>query len=124
MAAMHYSWLCGSYKEIEETYLFHKLEIIRTVNESISKSSPMAQTGIVEAISQLSMAEVCHLLPSWILILARNLLIRAILQAGVGEVSASQVHLDGLVMVYNSGEPRDRQRYQAYWTLQQHMMLM
>jgi hypothetical protein len=58
MAAMHHAWLRGSYKEIEETYIFHKLEIIRAVNESISKSAPMAETGIVEAINSLSMAEV------------------------------------------------------------------
>jgi hypothetical protein len=58
MAAMHYSWLYGSYEEIEEMYIFHKLEIIRAVNDSISKSSPMANTGIVEAINSLSMAEV------------------------------------------------------------------
>jgi hypothetical protein len=58
MAAMHYSWVCGSYEEIEEMYIFHKLEIIRAVNESISKSAPMAKTGIVEAINSLSLAEV------------------------------------------------------------------
>jgi hypothetical protein len=55
---MHHSWLRDSYAEIEETYIFHKLEIILTVNESISKSGPMAKTGIVEAINSLSMAEV------------------------------------------------------------------
>jgi hypothetical protein len=60
MAAMHYSWLCGSYEEIEETYIFHKLEIIRAVNESISKSAPMTEIGIVEGINSLSMAEVCY----------------------------------------------------------------
>jgi hypothetical protein len=58
MAAMHYSWLRDSYEEIEEMYLFHKLEIIHAVNESISESAPMAKTGIVEAINCLSMAEV------------------------------------------------------------------
>jgi hypothetical protein len=58
MAAMHYSWLRGSYKEIEEMYIFHKLEIIRAVNESISETAPMARTGIVEAITSLSFAEV------------------------------------------------------------------
>lgn len=70
MAAMHYSWVRGSYKEIEETYIFHKLEIIRTVNKSISESAPMAKTGIVEAINCLSMAEVCTLTPSFFLILS------------------------------------------------------
>ncbi len=58
MAAMHYSWLYGSYEVIEETYLFHKLEIIRAVNQSISDSAPTAKTGIVEAINSLSFAEV------------------------------------------------------------------
>ena len=58
MAAMHYSWLLGSYKEIEKMYLFHKLEIIRVVNKSIAESAPMADKGIVEAINSLSLAEV------------------------------------------------------------------
>ena len=62
MAAMHYSWVRGSFEEIEETYIFHKLEIIRAVNDSISKSAPMAKTGIVEAINSLSLAEVCNAL--------------------------------------------------------------
>jgi hypothetical protein len=58
MAGMHYSWLRGSYQEIEEMYIFHKLEIIRVVNERISKSAPLAKTGIVEGINSLSLAEV------------------------------------------------------------------
>jgi hypothetical protein len=55
---MFFSWLHGSYKEVEETYIFHKLEIIRTVNKTISESPPMAKPGIVEAINSLSMTEV------------------------------------------------------------------
>jgi hypothetical protein len=62
MAAMHYSWLSDTYEEIEELYIFHKLEIIRAVNESMFKSAPMAETGIVEAINSLSMAEVWNAL--------------------------------------------------------------
>jgi hypothetical protein len=58
MAAMHYSWLRRSYKDIEEAYLFHKLEIIRAVNKSLSDSAPASETGIIEAINSLSFAEV------------------------------------------------------------------
>lgn len=62
MAAMHYSWLRGSYKEIEPMYIFHKLVIIRAVNKAISEPAPVAKTGIIEAINALSMSEVRQLL--------------------------------------------------------------
>jgi hypothetical protein len=45
-------------------------------------------------------------------------------QAGVGETTASQVHLDGLVTVFEQADPGDRQRYQMYWQISQHLMLM
>jgi hypothetical protein len=131
MAAMHQSWLRGSYVEVEETYIFHKLEIIRAVNESISESAPMAQTGIVEAINSLSMAEVWNAVAlsnkHWKLNVTCFVLVVLTSdsrQAGVGEITASQVHLDGLVKVFEQGDPRDRQRYEIYWKISQHLMLM
>ncbi len=60
MAAMHYSWLRGSYEGIEQMYIFHKLEIIRAVNTAISESAPLARVGIVEAVNALSFAEVLN----------------------------------------------------------------
>jgi hypothetical protein len=45
-------------------------------------------------------------------------------QAGVGEITASQVHLGGLVTVFEHADPGDRQRYQIYWQISQHLMLM
>ncbi len=56
LAAMHYSWITGSTKEIEKTYLYHKLEAIRAVKDSIS--DPLSQDICVNLISALALAEV------------------------------------------------------------------
>lgn len=57
---MFYSWLYGSFQVVEETYIFHKLEIIRIINESIAGSAPMTKEGIIEGINSLSLTEVCN----------------------------------------------------------------
>ncbi|KAK3642947.1 hypothetical protein LTR56_010544 [Elasticomyces elasticus] len=101
MAAMHCSWLRGSYEEVEPTYIFHKLEMIRAVNKAISEPAPLAKIGIVESIDALSMTE-----------------------AGIGDTASSDVHLDGLLAVYEHADPGDRQRYQVYRQISEPLMLM
>jgi hypothetical protein len=45
-------------------------------------------------------------------------------QAGIGEITVSKVHLDGLATVFEQADPEDKQRYRRYWQISQHLMLM
>jgi hypothetical protein len=53
-----------------------------------------------------------------------TVLTKMLSQAGVGEITASQLHLDGLVTVFEHADPSHRQHYQAYFQISQHLMLM
>ncbi len=45
-------------------------------------------------------------------------------QAGVGDNTASQVHLEGLHTMIEQADPGDRQRYQVYQQISQPLMFM
>ncbi len=58
LSAMHYSWLEGSLEGMEETYLHHKLEAMRLVNEQIGDPVLNTSDGCINTIAALAMAEV------------------------------------------------------------------
>ncbi len=63
MTALNYSWLSrpGSLHsaDMEETYLHHKLEAMRLVNERISDPVQGRTDGCLSLISALALVEVC-----------------------------------------------------------------
>jgi len=62
MTALHYSWLCpgGSLAntDMEETYLYHKLEAMRQVNELVADPEMCTTDECIGLIAALAMAEV------------------------------------------------------------------
>ena len=55
---MHYSWIAGSFDGMEETYLHHKLEAIRVVNEQISDPVLGTSDACIDTIVVLALVEV------------------------------------------------------------------
>jgi hypothetical protein len=58
MAALHYSWKTGSLQAFENTFLFHKGESIRLVNDWLGDRSVMTITSCIKLVATLSIAEV------------------------------------------------------------------
>ena len=58
IAGLHYSWQKGGMKEFESTYLFHKGESIRLINNWVSDSDTRATADCMQLISTLVLAEV------------------------------------------------------------------
>lgn len=63
MAAFHYSWLSGPNSlqttDMEETYLLHKLEAMRLVNEQLTDPVLCTSDSCLSLIAALALAEVC-----------------------------------------------------------------
>ncbi len=55
---MHYSWMEGSLDAMEETYLHHKLEAMRLVNEQIGDPVLSTSDGCINTITALALTEV------------------------------------------------------------------
>lgn len=68
MTALHYSWLSpgGSLAntDMEETYLYHKLEAMRHVNDLVADPEMCTSDECIGLIAALAMAEVC-IWPFW-----------------------------------------------------------
>jgi len=73
LAAMHYSWMTGSVKDIEQTYLHHKVETLRAINTAIA--DPITSETCVNSIAALALSEVRTIMPK-----RRN---RAVLQVPI-----------------------------------------
>lgn len=62
MTALNYSWLSGpgslQSTEMEETYLYHKLEAMRLVNEQIGDPVQSRSDGCLSMIAALALVEV------------------------------------------------------------------
>ena len=58
IAGLHYSWQKGGLKEFESTYLFHKGECIRLVNDWVREFDTRATADCMQLISTLVLAEV------------------------------------------------------------------
>ncbi|KAF7548868.1 hypothetical protein G7046_g8524 [Stylonectria norvegica] len=59
VAGLHYAWNFGDLNFFEPTYLFHKIETIRLVNECLDKPDSSKFTICVRQIATLSLAECC-----------------------------------------------------------------
>ena len=63
MTSLHYSWLSGTGSlhstDMEETYLYHKLEAMRQVNDTIGDPVQCTSDGCLALIAGLALAEVC-----------------------------------------------------------------
>ena len=62
MTALNISWLSGpgslQTTDMEETYLFHKLEAMRLVNEQIADPAQSTSDGCLSLIASLAYVEV------------------------------------------------------------------
>lgn len=58
---MHYFWLNGSLGDMEETYLYHKVESMRLVNEHLGDPIGSTSDSCIYLIAALALAEVCCL---------------------------------------------------------------
>ena len=65
MTTLNYSWLSGpgslQSTDMEETYLYHKLEAMRIVNEQIADPVQSTSDGCLSLIAALALVEVCPL---------------------------------------------------------------
>ena len=65
MTTLNYSWLSGpgslQSTDMEETYLYHKLEAMRIVNEQIADPAQSTSDGCLSLIAALALVEVCPL---------------------------------------------------------------
>lgn len=84
LTAMHYSWIYGGLGDMEETYLYHKVEAIRLVNENISD-------------------------PAWSELCANVIAALALAESGIGDISAAEAHLNGLFTLINWRKPEEWQ---------------
>ncbi|CAK7199404.1 hypothetical protein SEUCBS139899_002084 [Sporothrix eucalyptigena] len=85
LTAMHYSWIHGgSLGDVEETYLYHKVEAIRLVNENIG--NPESSEMCANVIAALALAE-----------------------SGIGDIAAAEAHLNGLFTLINWRKPEEWQ---------------
>ncbi|KIH90973.1 hypothetical protein SPBR_00598 [Sporothrix brasiliensis 5110] len=80
LAAMHYSWINGGLSGMEETYIYHKIEAIRLVNEHISD-------------------------PAWTEQCANIIAALALAESGIGDIIAAEAHLGGLLTLINWRKP-------------------
>ncbi|KAH6971094.1 hypothetical protein BKA56DRAFT_496098 [Ilyonectria sp. MPI-CAGE-AT-0026] len=76
VAGLHYAWTVGGFRSYEPTFLFHKIETIRLLNEWVENSRSDDMTTFVRHIATLCFAE-----------------------CALGNVAAGETHLDGLVTV-------------------------
>lgn len=58
IAGLHYSWQKGSLQDFESTYLYHKGECIRLVNNWVNDFDTRATADCMQLISTLVLAEV------------------------------------------------------------------
>ncbi|KAL1905537.1 hypothetical protein Sste5344_008762 [Sporothrix stenoceras] len=84
LTAMHYAWINGGLGDMEETYLYHKVEAIRMVNEHISD-------------------------PAWSELCANVIAALALAESGIGDISAAEAHLNGLFTLINWRKPEEWQ---------------
>jgi membrane protein insertase Oxa1/YidC/SpoIIIJ len=58
LAGMHLYWLHGNVLQVQETYIHHKLEAIRLVNEQLANPNTSSSDGVIGTIACLALAEV------------------------------------------------------------------
>lgn len=58
MTTLQWTWSTGDDEQFRVSYLYHKLQAIRFVNEQLAKSEPGVDDGIIAAIVSLALVEV------------------------------------------------------------------
>lgn len=58
LAAVHHSWKTGALHHFEATYLFHKIECIRAINQYLSNTARYVSTACIKAVATLCITEV------------------------------------------------------------------
>ncbi|KAM7187606.1 hypothetical protein V8F20_010890 [Naviculisporaceae sp. PSN 640] len=103
MAALHFSWMSptGSlaHSDMEETYLHHKLEAMRHVNELVADPQLCTSDDCIGLIAALAMAE-----------------------SGMGDIAAAEAHLKGLFTLVNMRRPEEWQH--RFWGILQRIILV
>ncbi|KAK4445095.1 hypothetical protein QBC34DRAFT_413902 [Podospora aff. communis PSN243] len=98
MTALNYSWLAGpgslQTTDMEETYLYHKLEAMRLVNEQITDPVQSTSDGCLSLIAALALVE-----------------------SGMGDHVAAEAHLNGLFTLLDMRRP-DAWQHRFYGLLQ------
>lgn len=98
MTSLNYSWLSapGSLHttDMEETYLHHKLEAMRLVNEQLGDPAQSISDGCLSLIAALALVE-----------------------GGMGDHAAAEAHLNGLFTLLNMRRPESWQ-HRFYGLLQ------
>jgi hypothetical protein len=59
IAGLHYFWNTGHLRSYEPTFLFHKVESIRTINNWVEKQDAISAAVAVRQVVTLGLAEVC-----------------------------------------------------------------
>ncbi|KAK4213145.1 hypothetical protein QBC37DRAFT_423604 [Rhypophila decipiens] len=103
LTALHYSWISPSgslaHSDMEETYLYHKLEAMRHVNELVADSQTCTTDDCIGLIAALAMAE-----------------------SGMGDTAAAEAHLKGLSTLVNMRRPEEWQH--RFWGILQRIILV
>jgi hypothetical protein len=60
MTSLQWTWSTGINEQIRASYLYHKLQAIRFVNEQLAKSDAGNEDGVIAAIASLALVEVSH----------------------------------------------------------------
>ncbi|KAK1753353.1 hypothetical protein QBC47DRAFT_430019 [Echria macrotheca] len=98
LTALNYTWLAGSGSlqttDMEETFLYHKLEAMRLVNEQIYDPIQSTSDGCLSMIAALAMVE-----------------------SGMGDHIAAEAHLNGLFTLIDMKRPEEWQ-HRFYGLLQ------
>ncbi|KAK0665280.1 hypothetical protein QBC41DRAFT_306255 [Cercophora samala] len=101
MSALHYSRLSGGLREseMEETYLYHKLEAMRIVNSKVTNSATGTSDGCLSLIAGLALAE-----------------------GGMGDPTAAEAHINGLCTLIDMKHPEEWQH--RFYGMLQRIILM
>ncbi|KAJ0423489.1 hypothetical protein BJY00DRAFT_278646 [Aspergillus carlsbadensis] len=79
IAGIHYSWNTGNLQAYESSFLFHKIESIRIINQWLQASDPRSFVVCVRQILTISLAECC-----------------------LGNIAAAETHLDGVMALFDA----------------------
>ncbi|KAL2796268.1 hypothetical protein BJX66DRAFT_324199 [Aspergillus keveii] len=84
IAGIHYSWNTGTLRAYESSFLFHKIESIRIINTWLQASDCKAFVVCVRQILTICLAEAC-----------------------LGNIPAAEIHLNGVMALFDSREDAD-----------------
>lgn len=118
MSALHYSRISGGLREfeMEETYLYHKLEAMRTLNSKVTDLETCTSDGCLSLIAGLALAEVIPLFFLGLYRTANNL------KGGMGDPTAAEAHINGLCTLIDMKRPEEWQH--RFYGMLQRIILM